>query len=157
MGTLDLVWARREHRRRVTEYNRAETILRDLPHVVFHLRDAFYLPTDELSIDIAYSRVNRRADILTLATTIRRIDTATIEWHLVVARCQRFRGTPLPLANGEGRSWALALFGTQHAASVTGGATLPPEELPSEFHSGMHYAVRVRHDARPMSADAVRQ
>lgn len=54
----------------------------------------------------------------------------------------------------EGRSWALALFGTQHAASVTVGVTLPLDELPAEFHNGMHYAVRVNHDARPISTDA---
>lgn len=154
MRTLDLVWAWWDYRCRVTELNRVETILRDFPHVVFHLRDAFDLGPDGLGTDLAYARMNRRGDLLALATTARRIDAVMSEWHLVVTRSQKQRGTPLTLPQEEGRSWALALFGTQHAASVTVGVTLPLDELPAEFHNGMHYAVRVNRDARPISTGA---
>lgn len=97
MRTLDLVWAWWDYRCRVTELNRVETILRDFPHVVFHLRDAFDLGPDGLGTDLAYARMNRRGDLLSLATTARRIDAAMSEWHLVVTRSQKQRGTPLTL------------------------------------------------------------
>ncbi|WP_226358241.1 MULTISPECIES: hypothetical protein [unclassified Pseudonocardia] len=151
MRTLDLVWAWREERRRVTEHNHVETILRDFPRVVLHLRDAFTLDPDELGTDLAYARVNRQRDVLTFATTIRRIDETTSEWHLIVTRSEKQGGTPLTLSTAEGRSWSLALFGTCHAASITIGATLPRHELPFELHDGAHYAVRVKADARPTS------
>ncbi len=119
--------------------------------MVLHLRDAFTLAHDELGTDLAYARVNRQGDVLTLATTIRRIDETTSEWHLIVARSGKQGRTPLTLSATEGRSWSLALFGTYHSASITIGATLPRHELPFELHDGAHYSVRVKVDARPTS------